>query len=151
MLSKSGALYALRDDHTLWTINPSVSRRQPVGISTQIGEVDIHDLIFVERSDSTDKLYIVDSFLRAVIAVDLIDGSRSVVSRCDIVNRCSSGQYRVGDGVPLTQPTDAVLDEAGNRLIITDTYLSALIAVDLTNGNRSVVSGCMENDLCPVE
>ncbi len=151
VLSESGALYALRDDHTLWTVNPSGSRQQLVSTSFKVGEVDIHDLVFVGRSDSTDRLYIVDSFLRAVIAVDLTDGSRNVVSGCDIANRCPSGQYRVGDGVPLTQPTDAVLDEAGNRLIITDTYLSALVAVDLTNGNRSVVSGCTANDLCPVE
>ena len=151
VLSKSGALYALRDNHTIQIIRPLGSRQQLVDTSFRVGEVDVHDLVFAESSDSTNQLYIVDGFLRAVIAVDLSDGSRSVISGCDIINRCPSGHYQVGEGVPLTQPADAVLDEAGNRLIISDTYLSALIAVDLTNGNRSVVSGCTANDLCPVE
>ena len=151
VLSRSGALYALRDDHTIQIIRPSGSGQQLVDTSFRAGEVDVHDLVFAEGSDSTNQLYIVDSFLRAVIAVDLTDGSRRVVSGCDIINRCPSRQYQVGEGVPLTQPTDAVLDEANNRLIISDTYLSALIAVDLTNGNRSVVSGCTANDLCPAE
>ena len=151
VLSKSGALYTLRDDHTIQMIRPSGSGQQLVDTSFTVGEVDVHDLVFVEGSDSTDQLYIVDGFLRAVIAVDLSDGSRRVVSGCDIINRCPSGHYQIGEGVPLTQPTDAVLDEAGNRLIISDTYLNALVAVDLTNGNRSVVSGCTANDLCPAE
>ena len=151
VLSKSGALYVLKDDHTLWTIALSGSRRQWVDAAFNVGEVDIHDLIFVERNTSADTLYIVDAFLRAVIAVDLADGSRSVVSGCDVINRCPVNHYQVGNGVPLVQPSDAVLDEAGNRLIITDAYLGALIAVDLTSGNRSVVSGCTVADLCPAD
>ncbi len=108
VLSRSGALYALRDDHTIQIIRPSGSRQQLVDTSFRVGEVDVHDLVFVENSDSTNQLYI-DSFLRAVIAVDLTDGSRSVISECDIINRCPAGQYQVGEGVPLTQPTDAVI------------------------------------------
>ena len=148
VLSRSGVLYALDEGHTLWTVEPSGSRRQMVGATTKGDQVDIHDLIFVEQSLRSDTLYVVDAFLRAVIAVDLSDGSRTVVSGCDIINRCPSGHYQVGGGVPLMQPTDAVLDEVNNRLILTDAYLAALVAVNLTSGERSVVAGCTTPDLC---
>ena len=148
VLSRSGVLYALDEGHTLWTVAPSGSRRQMVGATTKGDQVDIHDLIFVEQSLRSNTLYVVDAFLRAVIAVDLSDGSRTVVSGCDVINRCPSGHYQVGGGVPLMQPTDAVLDEVNNRLILTDAYLAALIAVNLTSGERSVVAGCTTPDLC---
>ena len=151
VLSQSGALYALKDDHTIWLLSPSGLRYQLAGATADGGEIDIHDLIFVQRSDSSDTLYIVDALLRAVIAVDLSDGSRTVVSGCDIINRCPVGHYKVGSGVPLIQPTDAVLDEGANRLIVADAYLAALIAVDLSDGTRTVVSGCTSADSCPAD
>ena len=151
VLSQSGALYALKDDHTIWLLSPSGLRYQLAAATADGGEVDIHDLIFVQRGDSSDTLYIVDALLRAIIAVDLSDGLRTVISGCDIINRCPVGHYKVGSGVPLIQPTDAVLDEAGNRLIVADAYLAALIAVDLSDGSRTVVSGCTSADLCPAD
>jgi hypothetical protein len=73
---------------------------------------------------------VADTVLRALIAVDLTSGARSIlssVSTPDAVNAFSA-------------PAGLVLDSENNRALVIDSTLGALIAVDLVNGQRVVMS-----------
>ncbi len=72
----------------------------------------------------------------AVFSVNLANGARTVIS---------GGAFHQGSGPSLISPNAMVLDtsQPAPRLLVTDTYLDAVVAVDLATGNRSVFSSAL--------
>ena len=93
---------------------------------------------------ANNRALVVDSDLRAVIAVNLTPGpnfgARSIISSLTVPNSFNS----------LLTPTGIVLDSNNNRALVIDVSLQAVIAVDLNPGpnlgNRSVVSNATVPD-----
>ena len=73
--------------------------------------------------------YVVDAGTPAVIAVNLSEGTRTVLS-----------DAAMGAGVLLSAPVDVALDATGARLLVTDDGLDAVVAVELATGDRAVLS-----------
>ena len=68
---------------------------------------------------------------RRIIAVDVATGARSAFS----------SSSPTGTGPALVSPTSLQLDAANNRLLAMDVGAHALVAVSLSNGNRSYLAG----------
>ncbi len=83
------------------------------------------------RLANATTVYVSDISADALFRIDLSTGNRVVVSS-------NSG---VGGGAWMTSPLDFVLDPANNRALVTDGNSAAVIAVDLTSGFRTVISG----------
>ncbi|MCP4406253.1 MAG: hypothetical protein GY807_00505 [Gammaproteobacteria bacterium] len=85
--------------------------------------------------DSTNnRVLLVDSSSAALLAVNLASGDRRLISGLN-----------TGTGVSFVSPKGLALDIANNRALVVDSSrpgrgLNALLAVDLTTGNRTVIS-----------
>src|SRR5690606_2331555 len=66
---------------------------------------------------------------KTITAIDVVSGDRSILSSTN-----------VGAGAELNSPLNMVLDEAGNRLLVTQNA-GPVLAIDLDTGDRSIVSG----------
>lgn len=96
--------------------------------------------ITLDTSITPNQALVVDSVLDAVIAIDLNNGNRSVLSDADDT---TNQNLMVGSGPGLSNPRSITLDNsnpASPRALIPDGDLNALVAVDLATGNRSIVS-----------
>ncbi len=71
----------------------------------------------------------VDSNSDALIAIDLGNGARTIVS-----------DDNTGSGPNLDFPVGIALDSANNRALVVDNTLGALIAIELGSGERAVSS-----------
>jgi len=80
--------------------------------------------------EDNGRALVVDSQRRAVLAVDLATGTRTVLSDPTTPSAAT----------PFTDPVAIALDTAGNRALVADAGLGAVIAVDLATGARSVLS-----------
>ncbi|MEO1336203.1 MAG: hypothetical protein AAFV29_11195, partial [Myxococcota bacterium] len=79
---------------------------------------------------NNNRVLVTDSGLDALMAVDIFNGDRSVIS----------GRTK-GTGVSLLSPQDVVVDSVHSRALIVDAGLDAIIAIELETGARAVVSG----------
>jgi hypothetical protein len=100
--------------------------------------------IVLDTSTSTPRLLVSDSGLDAVFAVDLANGNRTVMSSANATLGA------VGTGAAFGSPNGVAIDLAHNRLLVADNVTGGpnrLIAVDLTNGNRTVlpIAGTISN------
>ncbi len=88
---------------------------------------------YISRVAAADEganiLYVLMPYQGAIYRVDINSGTRTEMSGPN-----------VGQGPPLSSPTDALLDKENNRLIVTDSSQLELLAVDLTTGDRAVLS-----------
>ena len=91
---------------------------------------------------------VVDSSLNAVVRVDPTTGNRTIVSGCTIVpdGPCPDGpplvpDNLVGSGPEFGNPVAIAIEASGQGLVV-DSFLGAVVRVDPTTGNRTVVSGC---------
>ncbi len=68
-----------------------------------------------------------------IFTIDLANGARSVFS---------GGDFHVGAGTSIKQPTGIVLDNSTGtlRALVSDSFRDALFAVNLTTGDRTIVS-----------
>lgn len=82
--------------------------------------------------ETNNRLYI--TFGDDILRVDLSNNSVSVLS-----------SNSVGFGVILKDPIGSELDLINNRLLTFDNANDALIAIDLDNGNRTIVSSSLTN------
>ncbi len=77
----------------------------------------------------------VDDILDALVAIDLVDGNRTILS-----------DDSIGTGPPMRGPRGLFVDAANDRALVVDAYLGAestmasLMAVDLNSGNRTLLS-----------
>ena len=77
--------------------------------------------------------YVLDSALGALFSIDLSTGDRTIVSSGDT-------SPAVGIGPAFKFPRYIVINSAGTMAYVTDYLLDALISVDLTTGDRTIVS-----------
>lgn len=79
---------------------------------------------------ANERLLVVDSGLKSLIAVDIASGARSYLSV----------RPEAGAVVPLIRtPQDLVIDTRGNRALILDSTRQGLVAADLDTGVLSLV------------
>ena len=86
--------------------------------------------IDVVLDSANNRALVVDTYLKALITVDLTTGVRSILSDATIPNAVNA----------FSNPKDIALDSANNRLLVVDSALQALIAVDLNSGVRTILS-----------
>ncbi|MBK6684419.1 MAG: hypothetical protein IPG45_08085 [Deltaproteobacteria bacterium] len=79
-------------------------------------------------TDPTAPILVSDIFLESIFSVDPRQGDRQVLT--------GPG----GRGPVLDQPYALTYDVAGNRALVSDPVIDAIVAVDLSNGMRSLVS-----------
>ena len=77
------------------------------------------------------RLLALDSAKNAVLAVDLETGARTLLSGQDFPES--------GEALNLVNASDIVVDNQHNRALVLDPVLKAIIAVDLTTGEKSMV------------
>ena len=67
--------------------------------------------------------------MNALVAIDSDTGHRTIVS-----------DDAIGSGPNLLSPRAIALDTPNNRMFVVDTGWDALTVIDLSNGNRAIVS-----------
>lgn len=75
----------------------------------------------------------ITSVIDAVIAYDLTSGNETVLAST------STGAAPVGTGVDLTNPIGLAVDESNNALLVFDADLDAIVTIDLTTLERSIL------------
>lgn len=95
---------------------------------------DFGDVTSITLDNANRRILVVDIELEALVAVNPKTGDRTILS--DTLN---------GSGPELALPLSVTLDESNNRVLVADAdnlraSLNRLIAIDLTSGNRTIVS-----------
>ncbi len=86
--------------------------------------------------DATNaRALLVDTTLDGVLAVSLSDGTQTIIS-----SEKSGAEVGTGD-VSLTSPRGIAVNSAGTLAYVVGTGADAVVAIDLSNGNRSILSG----------
>ena len=115
----------------------------PLGVSTvsnvaTFGEYSIANAFFAKRGsswmwqadlqkDASGQWFLLDSARQALLKIDLDTGVQTLFS--------ASGD---NNGVAMDKPVDFAID--GNRALVVDSQLAAIIAIDLGSGARSILS-----------
>ena len=115
----------------------------PLGVSAvtsvaTFGEYSIANSFFAARGsswmwqadlqkDASGQWFLLDSARKALLKIDLDTGAQTLFS--------ASGD---NNGVAMDKPVDFVID--GNRALVVDSQLAAIIAIDLGSGARSILS-----------
>ncbi|UTW47037.1 hypothetical protein [Bacterioplanoides sp. SCSIO 12839] len=103
-------------------------------------EFSAPESITLDTSTTTPRALLIDTVLDAVIAIDLSNGNRTILSNADDT---TNQNLMVGSGPGLDNPRSITFDSsnpASPRALIADGGLSALVAVDLASGDRSIIS-----------
>jgi sugar lactone lactonase YvrE len=85
--------------------------------------------IVLDTVNFSSRLLVIDEDLKAVMAVEVINGNRQLLA-----------QSQVGNGNKFSLLGGLVLDQENQRILAADTGNEALVAVDLDTHNRTVVS-----------
>ncbi len=107
----------------LATGNRTVFSQFSSGTGVGVDTTPVHMVL----DKSSNRILGVDNLLGAVVAIDLISGDRSIIS-----------DINTGTGVDLGSPSKISLDSKNNQVVVRSG--SSLIEVDLSNGNRTLVS-----------
>ncbi len=86
-----------------------------------------------------DRFYIVNRTADALVVLDAATGVRTVLSDDD------DGGASVGGGPAFSSPADLALDLDNAQAFVVDSGHSAVLAVDLTTGTRSVISDLVDD------
>lgn len=100
-------------------------------------QLPLHDMRGITIDDANNRALVLDAALLAIVAVDLSDGARTVISDDEDT---VTGGGAVGTGPAFSAPQAISMDAAGGRLFVVDDGLDAVLAVDLTSGDRTIVS-----------
>ncbi len=114
----------------LGAIDLTTGVRSTVSHASTGSGVNLGSPVGVELDSAANRALIIDSLnsVRALIAVDLATGNRSVISN-----------DATGSGPAFSQnPADIATDLSANRVLVSE--LATLLAVDLTTGDRSIIS-----------
>lgn len=85
--------------------------------------------VAIEINAAADTAYVLDAGNRAIIAVDLASGTRTITA-----DNTSPGTPK------FIRPIDIVLQESAGRLLVSDAGVSGILAIDIASGTRSIVS-----------
>ncbi len=158
---QSGRLLRVADDGTISVVAEGFAAPGPVAVDgeggfayvIEGGRVLRSDLATGQRAEMAsnllapaalaldgERLLIVGNFVDAsdqafagLLAVNLVSGTLSTLS--------SSGASPIGVGFDFADPSGVALDPAGGKALVTDRALGVLFRVDLTSGDRTVLSG----------
>ncbi|MCP4408475.1 MAG: hypothetical protein GY807_12065 [Gammaproteobacteria bacterium] len=83
----------------------------------------------VAKDPTKNRVLLVDSSLAVLLAVDLDNGRRSLISGLS-----------TGTGDAFVTPGGLTIDATNNRALVVDSALDALLEVDLDSGDRRVIS-----------
>ncbi|MGL6161659.1 hypothetical protein [Microbulbifer sp.] len=98
------------------------------------------ELVFPSTSaldSANNRALVADPELGSLVSVELDTGLRTIVSGADPENEGS----QIGAGTAFSSPNAVALDALNNRVLVADTGTDSLFSVDLTTGNREVLSG----------
>ncbi|MGI1680180.1 MAG: hypothetical protein K6L75_15680 [Cellvibrionaceae bacterium] len=79
-------------------------------------------------------IYVGDAGASAIFEVDIVTGNRTILS-----------DSTHGNGQDFIRLSDMAYDPVGQRLIVLDTRLDAVMSVDINNGNREILFNGMGN------
>ena len=112
------------DTHTI-TVQSDTGVQSIFDYSTTNSPV-LSNMPGVVIDSANNRALVVDDNMDALIAVNLSNGVRTVISNVDF-----------GSGPLFTSPSDMVLDSTNNRVLITDYQINGLFSVNLTTGDRA--------------
>jgi sugar lactone lactonase YvrE len=104
----------------------------PIGLGP-----DFSDLTLLTLESSGDAL--ITAIQRSVFRVEAASGDRTILSGCSDT-ACSSV---IGGGPEFISPTGIAVESSGDILVI-DWTLGSVLRIDPTSGDRTVVSGCID-------
>src|SRR5258708_7841695 len=88
------------------------------------------DVLDVTADLTNNRLLVADTLVNAVLAVDLADGTREVIT--------GKG---VGQGPDLRDPERLAVDLLNGRVLVLDAFADRVVGVDLVSGDRTELSG----------
>jgi len=139
---------AVLDNHRVLVVDNSLDALLAVDLTTGVRTI-ISDnntlnggplLVFpidLALDSDNNRVLLLDSGLKAILAVDLTSGIRTLISDNNTPDITNS----------LDRPIRLVLDSVNNRVLVADSYpnsdagLNVIVAVDLTTGKRTIISG----------
>ena len=124
--------------NTVVAVDPESGDRSTLS-GDDVGEGPTFDNIRALAVDAANNRLLVAQ-RGGLVAVDLDSGDRTLISTGD-----GSGETDIGTGPAIRAPISVALDDQNNRLLvllfnIDDEELGSLISVDLSSGDRSVIS-----------
>ena len=99
---------------------------------TQSDEILLDHPVDVALNTATQTAYVVDELTQAIFRVSLVTGERTLFASNDIAQATSDIEFERLAGI--------AVDATNNRLLVSDQGHQALIAVDLTSANRTLIS-----------
>mgnify|MGYP000349663091 CR=1 FL=1 len=117
-------------------IDLTTNARRIISTSDQSGGGNTSGVLFsniksMVLDSANGRVIVLDSGNDALVEVNLLNGFRTIISDVD-----------VGTGPVFVNPTDFAFDSINDRIFVTETDFNnrAILSVDLTTGNRTVVS-----------
>lgn len=126
------ASQVINGSHSLWAIDATGARTALSGATRGTGP-SLEAIGKCAIDEGNHRALCPDLAIRAITAVDLTTGDRSTISSD------TPGRTR-GSGPTLRNPVAVDLDQAAGRLLVADSVLATVFSVDLTTGNRSILS-----------
>lgn len=126
------------DLNVIWTVDLATGNRSVLTDNTFAGDVDVSGIQSLAYDADSERLFYVE-WTNGMVEVDLGTGYRTLLSGDD-------GEGLVeGTGDDFESPQDMVLDTSNDRIIVNDwgfgdSETARLVAVDLTTGDRTVLS-----------
>lgn len=106
---------------------------QTVGTTIDLGaDFDSTRGVIIDSADS--RLVVVDDAITSLVAVDPVTGNRTLIVPF------APATPSVGSGPMLGNPSGIVLDTIANLLYIADDTLDATLEINLSTGNRTIIS-----------
>lgn len=132
---KNNRLLVIADEgKAIFAVNLNTGARSIIS-SSEVGIGPQFNLGTKVALDSkAETLYVTDFLLKRIFSVDLNTGNRTILSASPV----SPSNETIGDGEHFSKPFAITLDEANNRLLVSD--FTKIFSVDLETGNRSVIS-----------
>jgi hypothetical protein len=134
-----GALLVVDDAlNAIVRVDPTTGNRTIVS-EAGTGTGPTFDKLLGIAIEASGALLVADHGLAAVVRVDPSTGNRTIVSGCPQVLDSCPVSVIVGSGMPFMDPVSVAV-ESTDTLVVVDSTLAAVIRIDPTTGDRTVVS-----------
>ena len=139
VLNPTGTIaYVVDNDvDAVFSVDLSNGDRTIVSNSGRGTGTNFNSLLDIVLNSAGTTAYVVDNDVDAVFSVDLSDGDRTIVSTFSDDGDNTNDE---GTGPFFDQPEGIVLNSTGTIAYVVDASVDAIIAVDLSNGDRTIVS-----------
>lgn len=119
-------LLVLVDESAIYSVDLTSGERVHLISLSEITGVDLEYTWSFWLDVVSDRLYLIDGFMNALVSIDI---------------QTAIGQVVTGSGVEFISPYGIAFDSSSNHLLVSDEALRGIIAVDLETGERSLLSG----------